>query len=166
MKTTLLSVFLAFATICSLAQSASVTGKWKIIRIYDNESANIDFRDKEGSNKKMMDMARAKDADFTQEDSMMVVFAAKMLTEIFTDATMEFKADGSYEFVTQMQMGGKKREPEKGTYKVDHTAKTITTTVQNRPASVQYFQLKEGLLHLTSKRDGKKELTMVLEKAE
>lgn len=167
MKTILFSVCLVFSIVSLYAQDASLVGKWKVIKISDKEMI-IDLRDKDGSSKKMMEAAKAKDADFTKEDSMMVEFAIKMLTELFSGATMEFKPDGKFEFITQMDMGGKKKEPEQGIYTVDKAAKTITTTVTNkanRPPQVQAYEIKDALLHLTfASSTSAKPMTLILEK--
>ena len=163
MRTLIVAVSLVFIGLIAKAQDNDLTGKWKFAKIFDKNKNEYDLRDKEGSNKKILEKAKADDSDFTQEDSMMVVFGSKMLFDLFSDATMEFKNDGTYEFVTQMEMGGRKKAPEQGTYTIDKSSKTVTTSTAKGGSNIQSYELKDGLLYLTAKKEGmQKDMTVVL----
>ena len=146
------------------AQETSVQGKWTFVRIYDEKKNELLLDNKEESFKKAFAQAKAADSDFTEQDSMMVTMAYRMLQELFGQATFEFKKDGTYEFITQMELGGKKKAPETGTYNIDTSSSIITTESKGRKTSYQY-QIREGQLYLTMKRGPSGgELVLVLSK--
>jgi hypothetical protein len=161
----LLSIF--FLTgFCSMAQTNSLTGKWKIIRITDG-TMEVDLKDTTHIQEKMFESAKKTDKDWTSEDSLMVLFAGKMMINLFYGAVMEFKGDSTYIFTTNATMGGKKKAPEEGKYLIDQ-ANSLVVTTRNEKQIRHRYEFKGDLLYLSIVRqqEGKKDLTQVLEKVE
>lgn len=164
MKPLIVMIVLFFATSSVIAQDSPLTGKWKFVKIYDEKKNELVLENTEENFRKAFAQAKAADTDFTEQDSMMVTMAYKLMLEMFTNASFEFRKDGTYEFITQMELGGKKKEPETGTYTIDNNTSTLTTESRGRKVNYQY-QIRDGQLHLTQKRGPSgKEKIIVLSK--
>lgn len=164
MKPLIVAIVLFFATSSVMAQDSTLLAKWKFVKIYDEKKNELVLENTEENFKKAFAQAKAADTDFTEQDSMMVTMAYKLLLEMFTNASFEFKKDGTYEFITRMELGGRKKEPETGTYTLDDSHSTLTTESRGRKVTYQY-QFRDGQLHLTLKRGPSgKEMVMVLSK--
>lgn len=162
-KQWLIVVAAVLLSVASFAQKNSIVGKWQIASIKTN---GLDMNlENPAALKKMMSEQMEKEGQ--KPDSAQLEMVFNMLTAVFNGMRMEFKADGTANFVVPNGQGGEPKT-EIAKYTADYT-KGVLTTVSNQKGTEKKedmtFKFEGEYLILHKEDKGEEGETIKLKKA-
>lgn len=141
-----IAAFTALCTIGSFAQTKSIVGKWKLVKL---SSPDMNF-DVENPGQLKLDFIKQFEASGVKADSEMIETLVSSVVESLSSMTFDFRANGKL-IMSSTSDGKPKSEEEQ--YTVDYNSGTI---VSKSASSTQHLKFKFEKEHLV--------LTMVEEK--
>jgi hypothetical protein len=162
-KQWLFALVAVLLSVASFAQKNSVVGKWQIASI---KTGGLDMNLENPADLKKM-MSEQMEKEGRKPDSAQLEMVFNMLTAVFNGMRMEFKADGTANFVVPNPQGGEPKT-ELAKYTADY-AKGIMTTVSTQKGTEKKedmsFKFEGEYLILHKEGKGEEGETLKLKKA-